>query len=182
MNTITSGIDTSFSTKLNENFKIASTNIITLDTSTDLNFSISFGNNGSTGYTEKTKTFTFTSEQVKFSKYIILKILGDFITEASAQNQNCSNFMSISLIKNPSGTPVTIVNEEVVSFVDLQLTNAGVSNKNMTKSFERFYELSSDDKTNGIAFQIKIKYMSTAVSGAYGSSSFTNRQTLFLGV
>lgn len=157
-NTFTSGIDTSFSTKLNQNFLHVFFNPTDIDSTTDLDLS-----RNTTGTTTTTKTLsTSAGEIVNYVKITMNGVIG-----VEAPNSSIGVKIETSQLSASSWTT------RVDKSYNINATGSG-STCNLPFNLEYIYTPSAGEKSSGL--DVKITVVGTSVSNS--AVTYTNIQNI----
>lgn len=171
LNTFTSGVNTSFSTELNENFN--SYKIAQIYTGSGFDLSVS---GASTSTTELAFT-DFSASTLAGADYLIIEITADNgATRDGGDAGGAACYYQIQSAES-GGTYADSLAETLVHELDTAAAGSGDDARSKTlKTFKWVHTLSAGEKTNGVDIKIKTKVVSDTAST---SGSITNKQTVF---
>jgi hypothetical protein len=168
------GVVSDATTRLNSNFN--SLMVHHIDTSTNLNVSVT-GNNSSNVTATANKDYVFTSSEVaKMGDYLIIDISGKFSCIAEPYAAGSVNVSSIGLTIQNTTTSTTIINDSSFLYSSSNSSTTG-SAYNTINTPKFFYPITSGDRANGMTINIKVDVANNGASTV--STSFTNRAIVF---
>lgn len=172
LNTFTAGVNTSFSSQLNDNFN--SSSILTIDTTTDLD-SNSYINVTTPVNDSKNKTYTYTASQLKKADYLIIEMIGKHYSYSSSGGTQGGFANQYVKMETTAPDAVTLLDKLVVS---ADSSNDDDQNKDSTYFFKYVHTLTANEKSSGISLKITtygtVEYQGNTTPNA----SYTNLQII----
>lgn len=157
-NVITSGVNTSFSTELNDNFN--QTGVVEIYTSTGFDSTQSGGAGATAGSHELTAVASATYDYVK------VVMTGKAVLEGGTNNR----VELKAQIKETGGSYA-----DILAYAEVLKISASADDTSSTTSYTFYYALTSGMQTNGYQIQL---FSNSATASADGSATYTNVQTV----
>lgn len=184
LNTFTSGVNTSFSTELNENFN--GSKIYQVYSSTGLDTSASIASiNGSSTITSTLELNEITASSLGSADYIRIVFTAYCTAYGTAANNNRgygNNYLKIDT-KSVGGSYTESYPNSVLQSFDHNSAEGAALTAASGNSFVWYHTLSNDEKTNGIIIKLtttSLAALNTTTGSA--SASITLKQLVVEGV
>lgn len=172
LNTFASGVNTSFSTELNENFKVRS--ILAIDTSTTLNFSRT-----TTGTDTTSTTLSLSSSLISdVTEYIEVKLNGTFRCFGRGSGSGSGQGQIYIDVYD------TVSSTQLLSSTLVAQASGIDSNDNNNTYFHEFsfwHPVTAGNRTNGMGLQITMQGVVSEATSAIGIAEYTNRAVMAIG-
>ena len=172
LTSFSSGVNTSFSTELNNNFN-ASKVLVYLSAS-----SLDTSQSGS-GTTSNTYTSTINSSSLVNQDYLDIELCGEFYALAYGGTDDKGRARISVLVENLTDS-TTIWSGNAVD-ADM-ISSDEQSNSDKSNIFKGVYELSNDNKTNGMELKFTVSCINTGSGTPTTLSRFTNRSLVVKGL
>lgn len=167
LNTFSAGVNTSFSTELNQNFK--GNSIVAVDTSSNLSMSVSTATT-----IVNSSTLSIASSDIQTADYLKVCVNGNFNVIASSSSDGDSASASISMKVVDSLSSDTVINATAVQVSVSTTSTDRRSERERLQEFAFYVPVTADYRSNGMSLDVYLTG-SVAESGGSGTATYSNR-------